>query len=38
MAAMRRQHRNALEPKVNVDPEQFLDQARVYYQFIRGGE
>jgi hypothetical protein len=39
MSAMRRQHRNMLEPKVNVDPDEFLAQARVYYQFLtEGGE
>lgn len=37
MAAMRRQHQNETgNPKEPRDPEEFLAQVRVHYEFIRG--
>jgi len=37
MAAMNRQHQNETAiPKEPRDPEEFLTQARVHYEFIRG--
>jgi len=37
MAAMHRQHQNETGiPKEPRDPEKFLTQARVHYEFIRG--